>query len=181
MPKSGLSDANFNYLVRECVRPIFEAVHPNAVVLQCGIDGLAGDPCKESNISLKGYGVAVNTILSWCRTSQTSNGEQSCQGGELRDPGYIPVLLLGGGGYHSTNAARAWAYLTSIVLGRPLNLEVGTVPDTCTHWETFYNDGAAGEGLDVPAHLSRRDENTSVDMEAIVERFKSYARSLAAQ
>lgn len=47
-------------------------------------------------------GWVVNQVLQWrCKT-----------------------LLLGGGGYHSANAARAWTYLTSIALNRPLQADM---------------------------------------------------------
>lgn len=177
VPKSGLSDTNFNLLVNECIKLVFEAVKPDALVLQCGVDGLAGDPCREFNISLKGYGRAVQSILSWCRTSSYAMEDDT---GQFKDEFSkdVPVLILGGGGYHSTNAARAWAYLTSIALDRPLDLNKGTIPDSCKYWDTFYNDTAAGEGLDIPGHLSRRDENDESDMREIVDKFESYAAAL---
>ena len=179
VPKSGLSDFNFNGLVEECVKPIFEAFQPDALVIQCGVDGLAGDPCKESNISLRGYGRAVQSILSWCRISDSSmQFDQELPHGSAGEKA-VPALLLGGGGYHSTNAARAWAYFTSIALGRPLDLDKDTLPDDCKYWEKFYNDNAAGEGLDIPAHVSRRDENEEEDIARIIDRFTIYARALS--
>lgn len=167
-------------MVNECIKPIFQSVNPDALVLQCGVDGLAGDPCREFNISLKGYGTAVQSILKWCRPVRPIPGAdhpEEVEGGLVSN---IPVLMLGGGGYHSTNAARAWAYLTSIALNRPLDLSKDTVPDSCVYWETFYNDNAAGEGLDVPSHFSRKDENSEDDIREIVDRFKIYAAALTA-
>ncbi|KAI9615977.1 hypothetical protein H4Q26_011229 [Puccinia striiformis f. sp. tritici PST-130] len=38
------------------------------------------------------------------------------------------VLLLGGGGYHTPNVARAWAYFTSIALGKKFDLEETEIP-----------------------------------------------------
>lgn len=89
------------------------------------------------------------------------------------------MLMLGGGGYHNTNAARAWAYLTGIALDRPYDLENKVVPLSNPHWETFYNDNAHGEGLDIPSHLSKRDENTEEDISLIVGRFREYAKALS--
>lgn len=166
--------------MEECIKPIFEAVKPDAVVLQCGADGLAGDPCKEFNVSLAGYGRAVQSILSWCghvcSKDHSSKAEEETERSQNK---LIPVLMLGGGGYHSTNAARICAYLTSIGLGNPLDYEGRSVPEHCSHWETFYNDGAAGDGLDVPAHTSRKDENTDEDIQLISDRFEEYAGALA--
>ncbi|KAJ3517504.1 hypothetical protein NLJ89_g442 [Agrocybe chaxingu] len=77
----------------------------------CGVDGLAGDPCATFNWCLGG----TEGSLGWCvqRILQEWPGKK---------------LLLGGGGYNSPNAARAWAYLTSIALRKPLDLET-EIPD----------------------------------------------------
>ncbi|KAH9855639.1 histone deacetylase 8 [Lenzites betulinus] len=82
---------------------------PDYVIVQCGVDGLAEDPQATWNWSLGGEGSLgwyVEQISRWgCKT-----------------------LLLGGGGYNSPNAARAWTYLTSIALDRPLSLDAD-IPD----------------------------------------------------
>ncbi|KAK9897537.1 Arginase/deacetylase [Cystobasidium minutum MCA 4210] len=186
--KSGLSDANLNRLVEQCIALLFGAVQPDAVVVQCGVDGLAGDPCKEFNISLTGYGKAVQTILSLCGhapsislqtpapcTAPVPDETQQENKQDVPIRPAIPVLMLGGGGYNHTNAARAWAYLTSLALGRPLDLASDTIPEYCPHWEMFYNDkNGNGEGMDVPAHISRRDENSESDIERIIVRFRGH-------
>jgi histone deacetylase 8 len=81
------------------VQRIKDAFEPEYVVVQCGVDGLSGDPMAVWNwgvdLNERGsMGWMVNEILQWrCRT-----------------------LLLGGGGYSSPNAARAWTYLTAIAV-----------------------------------------------------------------
>lgn len=75
-----------------------EIFNPDYVVVQCGADGLAGDPYAVLNWSLGGEGSMgwyIEKIIAW--------------------PGR--KLLLGGGGYNSPNVARTWAYLTSIAVG----------------------------------------------------------------
>ncbi|KPV75004.1 uncharacterized protein RHOBADRAFT_53914 [Rhodotorula graminis WP1] len=117
-----------------CVERVKEAFQPDAVVLQLGTDGLAGDPCKEWNLSLSALGFAVERVLSWNKRT----------------------LLLGGGGYHSPNAARAWAYLTSVALGRPLPLDTPIPPDLpSSTYELFGPDWT----LDVPEAYGVRDRN----------------------
>ncbi|KAG9311651.1 hypothetical protein JVU11DRAFT_7886 [Chiua virens] len=82
------------------VWPIVEAIkdtfQPDFIVIQCGVDGLAGDPMATWNWSIGGQG-----SLGWCidRIVHGWSGKK---------------LLLGGGGYNSPNAARAWAFLTSV-------------------------------------------------------------------
>jgi histone deacetylase 8 len=67
---------------------------PDAVVIQCGADGLAGDPCAEWNLSIEAMGEVVGRVRDWG----------------------IKLLVLGGGGYHDANTARCWAYLTSVIV-----------------------------------------------------------------
>jgi len=83
--------------------PIIERVQqifkPDYVVLQCGVDALAGDPYGILN-----WGLGPDEgSLGWCvrKVIEEWNGKK---------------VLLGGGGYNSPNVARAWAYLTSIAV-----------------------------------------------------------------
>lgn len=50
---------------------------PNAVVCQCGVDTLAGDPMASFNLTHHGIGECVKYLMDW----------------------NLPLLLLGGGGY----------------------------------------------------------------------------------
>ena len=101
----GASNTTFTR-VWTSVERIKRAFDPDFVVLQCGADGLAGDPYAIWNWGLGGEGG-----LGWCV-------QRVCVEWGVK------VLLLGGGGYHSPNAARAWAYLTSIAvrISAPLSL-----------------------------------------------------------
>ncbi|KAH7098116.1 Arginase/deacetylase [Auriculariales sp. MPI-PUGE-AT-0066] len=83
----------------EGIEPVIQAFGPEAVVVQCGADGLAGDPYRVWNWSLGGPG-GMGWIIQ--RVLHLNH----------------PTLLLGGGGYHNANTARAWAYLTSIAVSR---------------------------------------------------------------
>lgn len=97
----GLSTPTLLRLFESCIQPIYEIYQPDAVVLQCGCDGLAGDPCKEWNLDLAGMGEVVRRVV---------------QGWGKR------TLLLGGGGYDNANAARCWTYLTSVAVSSALGL-----------------------------------------------------------
>lgn len=72
---------------------------PDFIVIQCGTDALAGDPCATLNWSLGGG----EGSLGWC-VSRIINEWKGKK------------LFLGGGGYNSANAARAWAYITSVAV-----------------------------------------------------------------
>ncbi|KAJ7512578.1 histone deacetylase complex protein [Mycena galericulata] len=128
----------------QCVERVRAAFDPDFVVLQCGVDGLAGDPCAVFNWSLGPAGVQGEGegegSLSWC-VRQVVEGWRGKK------------LLLGGGGYDSPNAARAWAYLTSVALGNPLSLDT-EIPDHA-HFPAY----APSFVLDVPAG-NMQDQNS---------------------
>lgn len=83
------------YIFKPVIAKIMENFRPEAVVLQCGGDSLAGDRLGCFNLSIKGHGYAAEYIKSF----------------------NVPTILVGGGGYTLRNVPRAWAYETSIMLG----------------------------------------------------------------
>ncbi|KAG0354961.1 Histone deacetylase 8 [Podila minutissima] len=96
--KSGLSDGNLIRIFDGMIEPLKESFSPDAIVLQCGVDGMAGDTLGKWNLGLDGYGHCLKAILSWKK----------------------PLIVLGGGGYKNSSAARCYAYLTSIILERDI-------------------------------------------------------------
>ncbi|TDL22325.1 arginase deacetylase [Rickenella mellea] len=105
------------------IESVKDAFKPDYVVLQCGVDALAGDPCSVGNWSLEAESQGENAPidqkheggLGWCVRQVMRWG--------------FKVLMLGGGGYNSPNAARAWAYLTSLAIDRPIPLDT-PIPST---------------------------------------------------
>lgn len=76
-----------------------EAFDPDYVVLQLGVDGLPGDRVGQYGAwSVHGEGG-----VGWCVQQVKEWG--------------VPLVVLGGGGYDSANAARAWAVATSVLVG----------------------------------------------------------------
>lgn len=100
----GVDDEAFIYIFKPVIAKIMENFRPEAVVLQCGGDSLAGDRLGCFNLSIKGHGFAAEYIKSFG----------------------IPTMLCGGGGYTLRNVPRAWAYETSIMLGEEL---ANDIPD----------------------------------------------------
>uniref|UniRef100_A0A6P8I495 Histone deacetylase n=1 Tax=Actinia tenebrosa TaxID=6105 RepID=A0A6P8I495_ACTTE len=94
----GITDRPFVEVFNRVMAKVQSKYKPDAIVCQCGVDTLAGDPMASFNLTQFGVGRCVKNLLSWG----------------------IPTLLLGGGGYDMTNTARCWTYLTSVVLGRLL-------------------------------------------------------------
>ncbi|GBE87672.1 Histone deacetylase phd1 [Sparassis crispa] len=133
------------------VERVKDAFQPNFVVVQCGVDGLAGDPCAIWNWSLGG----VEGSLGWCI-------ERICHEWNCK------TLLLGGGGYNSSNVARAWTYLTSIALGSPIPLE-SDIPD-----HDAFPLYAPSFTLDVPSG-TMQDQNTEKYLSEVEECFSYVA------
>lgn len=127
-----------------------DAFNPDYVVVQCGVDGLAGDPYATWNLSLTGEG-----SLGWCI-------DRICNQWQRK------VLLLGGGGYNTPNAARAWAYMTSVALGSPL-LPEADIPDHAAF--PLY---APSFTLDVPPG-NVQDQNTAEYLDDVQARFNCIA------
>eukprot|EP01135_Chromosphaera_perkinsii_P001865 Nk52_evm14s212 gene=Nk52_evmTU14s212 len=67
---------------------------PQAVVVQCGADGMCRDPFRAFDLTPPGLGRCVERILSW----------------------KLPTVFLGGGGYDNATTARLWTYLTGIII-----------------------------------------------------------------
>ncbi|EGN92545.1 hypothetical protein SERLA73DRAFT_65582 [Serpula lacrymans var. lacrymans S7.3] len=144
--RPGASNRTFMRIwpIVERVKNLFE---PDYIVVQCGLDGLAGDPMATWNWSLEGEG-----SLGWC----TSRVVHEWDGKKL---------LLGGGGYNSPNAARAWAYLTSIAMGKPLSVDT-EIPDH----RAFPLYGPSFT-LDVPAG-NMQDQNNEEYIKSVEECFE---------
>jgi histone deacetylase HOS2 len=91
----GINDEQYIWLFKTLVGKCVERFRPNAIVLQCGADSLAGDRLGRFNVQVQGHGACV----AYCKSLK------------------IPLMLVGGGGYTPRNVARAWAHETSIAIG----------------------------------------------------------------
>jgi acetoin utilization protein AcuC len=104
--------------------PLLEAYAPDAVVLELGMDALAGDPLAHMALTNNALATVVRRIV---------------------DTG-TPVLATGGGGYHIANTARGWALLWGVMSGAvtmdhaPLGL--GGVFLESTEWQGGLQDRA---------------------------------------
>ncbi|CEL60369.1 histone deacetylase 1/2 [Rhizoctonia solani AG-1 IB] len=122
---------------------------PAYLVVQCGVDGLAGDPYAVWNWDID---IENEGSLGWCvqKVMQWVGAREK----------HLKVIFLGGGGYNSPNAARAWAYLTSIITGQPLSVQ-DDIPD-----HGGFLQYAPSFVLDVPAG-NMPDENTEKNLAEI--------------
>lgn len=89
----GINDFFYVSIFSAALKAIVANFHPDAIVLQCGADSLAGDRLGTFNLSSWGHGTCVQ------RVKETG----------------LPLLVLGGGGYTIRNVAKLWAYETAIL------------------------------------------------------------------
>lgn len=98
----GTGDVGFTRLFRRLVPPLLEEFDPDLVVLQCGVDGHAGDRLGATALEYtpSAYRLAVTTLKEWARRL-----------------GNRPFVVTGGGGYAAENVARVLAQVPVWLLG----------------------------------------------------------------
>ena len=92
----GLSDAEFAFLIRECVEPFAIGFAPQAIVVTVGADCLAGDPLSGMQLS---SGAVIKAVFGIAAR-------------------YKCAAILGGGGYNPWTTARLWVGLWGRLSGR---------------------------------------------------------------
>ncbi len=84
-----INDTEWRYLIAEVVIPIIERLRPDAAVVTCGVDALAGDPLST---------MAISNVALWDAVIAITER--------------VPrAVVCGGGGYNPWTLARAWAGL----------------------------------------------------------------------
>lgn len=100
----GFHDDELMLLVEGAVLPLIDAFDPDALVLQCGCDGLADDPMSRLALSNRGIWAAVSSLK-----------------------GMAPrLLVLGGGGYNPWAVPRCWGGIWGLLNGFDIP---GRLPD----------------------------------------------------
>lgn len=94
----GFSDSELEFLVREAVLPLADGFDPQAVVITCGADGLAGDPLSKLELSNSGLWNAVVSLVGR----------------------HAHSVVLGGGGYNPWTTVRCWAGLWGRLSGQAM-------------------------------------------------------------
>ncbi|KLO16512.1 histone deacetylase 8 [Schizopora paradoxa] len=130
------------------------AFDPDFVIVQCGVDGLAGDPCGMFNWSIDNR----EGDMAWCIDQVVNKWNRR-------------TLLLGGGGYNSPNAARAWAHLTSVTRGRRIP-EDTPVPDHSAF--PLYSPSFT---LDIPKG-NMIDENTNDYLKTLTDTYSGIVKQI---
>mmetsp|Transcript_4586 Transcript_4586/g.12765 ORF Transcript_4586/g.12765 Transcript_4586/m.12765 type:complete len:255 (-) Transcript_4586:200-964(-) len=150
--KDGLSDETFVSAFKLLVGQAATTYLPECVVLQCGADGLSGDPVGGSfALGPAAHAAAVSAAAGWG----------------------VPLLLLGGGGYSSPAASRCWTLATAAAAGRDL------VDDVPEH-EHLMEYGPDFRLHTLPQPSLRPDLNSCLDVEEACERLLLELRSAVA-
>jgi acetoin utilization protein AcuC len=98
----GFNDSELEFLLESVVLPLAAGFVPEAVVVTCGTDALAGDPLS---------GLALSNVALWDAVERV-----------IGDTG--PAVVLGGGGYNPWTLARCWTGLWARLSGREIPEEL---------------------------------------------------------
>jgi acetoin utilization protein AcuC len=101
VPK-GVNDSELEYLVEHAVEPLLDGFDPDALVLCCGADCLAGDPLSGMQLS---NGALWDTVERLLATGK-------------------PAVILGGGGYNPWTVARYWTGMWGRLIGASFPAEL---------------------------------------------------------
>ena len=92
------TDAELDALMRDVVLPLVSRIRPEAVVVTCGGDALAGDPLAS---------MALSNVALWDAVQAVAD--------------LAPVaVILGGGGYNPWTLTRYWSGLWARLAGYPV-------------------------------------------------------------
>jgi acetoin utilization protein AcuC len=97
--RRGAGDAEF-FAAWDRVEPFLERRAPEFFILQCGADGLAGDPLADLRFTPAAHAHAVRRLLALA--------ERHAQG---------RLMVFGGGGYSLENLSMAWCAVLEILAG----------------------------------------------------------------
>jgi acetoin utilization protein AcuC len=94
----GFNDAELGILLDDLVLPLANRIAPQAVVLTCGADALAGDPLSS---------MALTNVALWSAAERLTAAAPA-------------AVVLGGGGYNPWTVTRYWAGLWGRLSGRKI-------------------------------------------------------------
>ncbi|KAK9685554.1 Histone deacetylase 8, partial [Basidiobolus ranarum] len=76
--KEGLGEKTLAEVFDQVIQKAFSTYQPDAVVLQCGSDGLVGDPTGEWNLTIESIGACVAKILDLDKPTLILGGGKFC-------------------------------------------------------------------------------------------------------
>ncbi|WP_137123710.1 acetoin utilization protein AcuC [Roseomonas sp. HF4] len=92
---AGFNDSEMAWVLHEAVLPLARSLRPEAIMLQCGADGVEEDPLARLSLSNNSHRMVVAALM-----------------------GLAPrLIVLGGGGYNPWTVARCWAGVWGTLAG----------------------------------------------------------------
>lgn len=131
----------------EVARPLIAAYAPDILIIQLGMDGLAGDPLAHLRLTNNAYADIIDAVIAFG----------------------TPILATGGGGYHVDNTVRGWTLAWSILCGDANDgreIGMGGVLMANTEWAGGLRDRA------LQADVQQRDAIMS-EIRAVIDRVRS--------
>ena len=112
----GIYDDAYLTVFRKIVLPLVRAYDPHVIMVELGMDTLAGDPLTHLALTNNVYPEIINRLLSFNK----------------------PILATGGGGYNVENTVRGWALVWQTFCGEEdeydLSLGMGGVMLQSAEW-----------------------------------------------
>ncbi|MEI6808937.1 MAG: acetoin utilization protein AcuC [bacterium] len=136
----GTYDAAYKTAFSEVAMPLLKAYNPDVLMIELGMDTLAGDPMAHFHLT--------NNVIADILEELVNLNK--------------PILATGGGGYNVENTVRAWALLWSTMCGEhteDLSIGMGGVMLASTEWAGGLRDRVlltdAGRRGDVDTEVRR--------------------------
>jgi acetoin utilization protein AcuC len=111
----GTYDAAYEKAFNEAALPLIKKYNPDVLIMELGMDGLAGDPLAHLNLTNNVYADIIKQVLQLEK----------------------PILATGGGGYNVESTVRGWALAWSVLCGEDehdLGIGLGGVMLETTEW-----------------------------------------------
>ena len=96
----GFHDAELDVLMTRIILPVLNQKQPQALVITCGADALAGDPLSGMQLSNSALWRAAGALIALGK----------------------PAVILGGGGYNPWTTTRCWAGLWGTLSGQQVDI-----------------------------------------------------------
>ena len=138
----GTYDAIYEWAFTEAALPLMKAYDPDVIMVELGMDALAGDPLAHLNLTNNVHADLLDRVLRLGK----------------------PVLATGGGGYNVENTVRGWTLCWSVLCGdhaaqQDMMLGMGGVMLENTDWLGGLRDRAllshAGRRAEIDAEVQR--------------------------
>lgn len=148
--KRGFDGESLRKVFDEVIEPWKQWFSPDAVVVTCGADGLARDEHREWNLTVNDISSIVND--------------------RVIDGWNLPTVVLGGGGYHHTDTARCWTYITAGALGKRESINWNDIPEHSL-LEEYAGDAFQ---FQIDANTGKlTDENKGEYLESLIKELKT--------